>query len=187
MNTLAKEFTFASGQTIQLVQGDITSEKTDAIVNAANRYLQHGAGVAGAIVRKGGQAIQKESDAWVQRRGLVESGSPAWTTGGKLPVRYVIHAVGPVWGEGEEEAKLSAAIGGSMRVAEELKLQSIALPAISTGIFGFPRHLAAKVILTAIRGYFEQHTGSLKLVRVVIYDEGMIKTFEKAWHDLIAP
>ncbi len=187
MNTLAKEITYSSGQTVQLIQGDITAEKTDAIVNAANRYLQHGAGVAGAIVRRGGQVIQKESDDWVQRYGLVEAGAPAWTSGGKLPVRYVIHAVGPVWGEGDEEVKLRAAISGSLKVAEDLKLESIALPAISTGIFGFPRHLAAKVILSTIRDYFEEHTGSLKLVRVVIFDEGMTKTFEKAWHDLIGP
>jgi len=187
VNTLAKEITFASGSTLQLVNGDVTSEKTDAIVNAANRYLQHGGGVAGVIVRRGGPVIQKESDAWVLAHGLVESAAPAWTSGGDLPVRYVIHAVGPVWGEGDEEAKLAAAVAGSLKVADDLKLESIALPAISTGIFGFPRHLAAKIILTTIRDYLDQPKGSLKLVKVVIYDGGMIKTFEKAWHDHIGP
>src|SRR5512146_1149315 len=98
MNTIILETLFASGQALQLVQGDITLEKTDAIVNAANRYLRHGGGVAGAIVQKGGAVIQQESDEWVQSHGEVVSTSPAWTSGGKLAARYVIHAVGPVWG-----------------------------------------------------------------------------------------
>ncbi len=185
MNKIEQEITFKSGQTLQLVLGDITLEKTDAIVNAANRYLQHGAGVAGAIVRRGGPSIQKESDAWVEKRGEVMHDSPAVTSGGKLAARYVIHAVGPVWGEGDEEKKLSDAIAGSLRAAQGLKLESISIPAISTGIFGFPRHLAANIILTTIRDTLEANPGSLKLVKVVINDEGMIKTFAKAWHALL--
>ena len=183
MNTIILETLFASGQALQLVQGDITLEKTDAIVNAANRYLRHGGGVAGAIVQKGGAVIQQESDEWVQSHGEVVPTSPAWTSGGKLAARYVIHAVGPVWGEGNEEKKLSQAVTGSLRTAEDLKLDSVALPAISTGIFGFPRKLAAEIILTSIRDYLVGHKGSLKQIRVVINDEGMVKTFAKAWHD----
>ncbi len=183
MNTLVQETVFESGRKLQLVLGDITAEKTDAIVNAANRYLQHGAGVAGAIVRKGGPAIQRESDAWVEAHGAVQSAEPAVTSAGKLPARYVVHAVGPVWGEGDEENKLSLAVAGSLRAAQARGLESIALPAISTGIFGFPRHLAAQIILTSIRDYLKRTPGSLKVVRVVINDEGMSKTFAKAWHD----
>ena len=177
------ETILASGQTLQLVQGDITSESIDAIVNAANTYLQHGAGVAGAILRQGGPAIQHESDAWVQTRGPVNHAEPAWTSGGNLPCRYVIHAVGPVWGDGEEDAKLTAAVAGSLKIADELKLESIAMPAISTGIFGFPKERAAKVIFTAIRNYFAYHLSSLKLVKLVLYDESTVNIFKKAWHD----
>jgi len=165
------------------VQGDITSESTDAIVNAANQYLQHGAGVAGAILRQGGPGIQQESDAWVQTHGPVSHAAPAWTSGGNLSCRYVIHAVGPVWGNGDEDAKLTAAVAGSLQIADELKLGSIAMPAISTGIFGFPKERAAKVIFTAIRDYFAGHLSGLKLVKLVLYDESTLNVFEKAWHD----
>ena len=183
MNKTILETKFASGQTLLLVLGDITLEKTDAIVNAANRYLQHGAGVAGAIVRRGGPSIQRESDAWVDTHGEVLPAEPAVTPGGKLAARYVIHAVGPVWGEGDEEQKLGDAVAGSLRKAQELKLKSVSLPAISTGIYGYPRHEAARVILTAIRDFLQQDPGTLQLVKVVINDEGMIRTFAKAWND----
>ena len=88
------------------------------------RYLQHGAGVAGAILRRGGPAIQRESDAWVQRHGPVSHAAPAWTSGGNLACRIVIHAVGPVWGDGDEDAKLAEAVTGSLRLADELGLAS---------------------------------------------------------------
>ncbi len=97
MNDLLISTTISSGTTLQLVHGDITAETSDAIVNAANENLSHGAGVAGAISRQGGPEIQTESDAWVRKHGPVSYAEPAWTTGGKLPCRYVIHAVGPVW------------------------------------------------------------------------------------------
>jgi len=148
VNTVLAETVLASGQIFQLVQGDITAETTDAIVNAANRALRHGAGVAGAILRRGGEVIQQESDAWVREHGPVSHAEPAWTSGGALPCRYVIHAVGPVWGDaqkpgagGDEDAKLAAAVTGSLSVAESLGLKSISLPAISTGVFGFPSML----------------------------------------------
>jgi O-acetyl-ADP-ribose deacetylase (regulator of RNase III) len=130
MNTIQVEVTLPSGQTLQLVQGDITIEQVDAIVNAANEHLQHGGGVAWAILRRGGEVIQEESDAWVRAHGAVSHAAPAWTSGGRLPCRYVIHAVGPVWGDGDEDAKLAAAITGSLRVADELKCATIALPAL---------------------------------------------------------
>ncbi len=186
MNRLIKETVLTSGQTLQLVHGDITTETVDAVVNAANKYLQHGAGVAGAILRRGGPTIQEESDAWVQTHGPVSHAAPAWTSGGNLAARYVIHAVGPVWGEGEEEFKLAAAIAGSMKVAGELRVESIALPAISTGIFGFPRELAAKIIYTTIRDYFEKHISGLRLIKLVVFDETTLNVFEKAWNDHIS-
>ena len=186
MNNLLHETVLSAGQTLQLVRGDITAETTDAIVNAANQYLQHGAGVAGAILRRGGPAIQRESDAWVQKHGPVSHLAPAWTSGGNLGCRIVIHAVGSVWGDGDEEFKLANAIRGSLRLADELGLASIAFPAISTGIFGFPKERAAGVMFASIREYLEKPSG-LKLVRLVLYDPATITAFEKAWHDQIKP
>jgi O-acetyl-ADP-ribose deacetylase (regulator of RNase III) len=186
MNSLLFETILPAGQTIQLVQGDITAETTDAIVNAANAHLQHGAGVAGAILRRGGPTIQWESDAWVKAHGPVSHTAPAWTTGGELPCRFVIHAVGPVWGDGEEDAKLAAAFTGSLQVADDLKLASIAFPAISTGIFGFPKERAAGVMFTTLQEYFGKPSG-LRLVRLVLYDPATVTAFERTWHDHFDP
>ena len=191
MNSTLFETLLPSGTKLQLAQGDITVEKTDAIVNAANEYLQHGAGVAGAIARRGGPVIRKESDAWVKQHGLVSHEAPAWTSGGNLPAKYVIHAVGPVWGDtqspeagGDEDAKLAAAVTGCLRVAEELHLTSIALPAISTGIFGFPKDRAAGVILQSIEKYFLERPGSsIRLARLVLYDQTTLTSFSKVWDD----
>ena len=107
------------------MQGDITQEQVDAIVNAANSHLQHGGGVAGVIAHKGGQVIQQESHAWVRAHGPVSHAKPAYTSAGRLPCRYIIHAVGPVWGAGDEDHKLSAAVRGSLERADELNLRSI--------------------------------------------------------------
>jgi len=108
MNTLLVEHNLPAGQIIQIVQGDITTEEVDAIVNAANEHLQHGGGVAWAISKKGGPAIQKESDAWIRHHGSVPHARPAWTACGLLPAKYVIHAVGPVWGDADEDNKLES-------------------------------------------------------------------------------
>lgn len=182
MNKPVIEHTFLTGKQLVLVQGDLTDEAVDAIVNAANEHLAHGAGVAGAIVRKGGQQIQDESRQWVQEHGLVRHAEPAYTHAGKLPCKVVIHAVGPRWGEGDEEAKLEAAVRGSLKRAEELRLGSIAFPAISTGIFGFPAALAAKVMLTTIADYLSGTSASgVRQVRVVLYDRATLQTFLESW------
>jgi O-acetyl-ADP-ribose deacetylase len=181
VNTVLAERLLPTGQTIQIAQGDITAETTDAIVNAANEYLQHGAGVAGAIARKGGLAIQKESEAWVHKNGTVSHSKPAWTSGGNLAAKYVIHAVGPVWGDGDEDAKLAAAIQGSLEVAETLNCSSISFPAISTGIFGFPKERAAGVIFSAIENYFLLRRSGIRLVKLVLFDESAINAFMGAW------
>jgi O-acetyl-ADP-ribose deacetylase (regulator of RNase III) len=142
--------------------------------------------VAGAITRGGGPQIQAESDAWVRRHGLVTHEQPAVTGAGNLPCRYVIHAVGPVWGSGDEHAKLSAAVRGALRRAEELGLASLAFPAISTGIFGFPKEQAAVVMLEAMLAYFEQHPdSSLRQVRVTIIDQPTLQAFVQAWDEQI--
>jgi O-acetyl-ADP-ribose deacetylase (regulator of RNase III) len=138
------------GVLIRVVRGDITEEIVDAIVNAANSRLAHGGGVAGAIVRRGGAAIQEESDAWVERHGEVPTGGAAITGAGTLKARFVIHAVGPVWGSGDEDGKLARAVRSAVDLARERGLESISLPAISSGIFGFPKDRCAKVILQVV-------------------------------------
>jgi O-acetyl-ADP-ribose deacetylase (regulator of RNase III) len=182
MNTVLSEHVLPTSQTIQIVQGDITTEAVDAIVNAANEHLQHGGGVAWAISKKGGPAIQKESDAWIRQHGLVPHSYPAWTSGGLLPAKYVIHAVGPVWGDGDEDKKLSEAVTGSLRIADELKCSSMALPAISTGIFGFPKDRAAGIIFSEIEKYFTDNESNLKVVKLTLFDQETVDVFLKTWH-----
>ncbi|HEX2996432.1 MAG TPA: macro domain-containing protein [Anaerolineales bacterium] len=184
MNKVLTEHNLPTGQTIQIVQGDITIEEVDAIVNAANEHLQHGGGVAWAISKKGGPAIQKESDSWIRHRGTVSHERPAWTSAGQLPAKYVIHAVGPVWGTSEADGKLEAALTGSLRVADELKCSSIALPAISTGIFGFPKERAAGIIFAALERYFTENPASrLRQIRLVLFDQSTVDVFLKSWQD----
>jgi len=164
------------------MHGDITSSAADAIVNAANPSLLHGGGVAGAIVRKGGKIIQQESSAWVRKHGPAGPGHPAMTGAGDLPARVIIHAVGPVWGEGNEDLKLQTAIMASLETAESHSLTSIALPAISTGIFRFPKARAARIILGAIETFVSGHpNSSLHDIRIVIIDQPTLDVFLDAF------
>lgn len=182
MNDVLIERILPAGQSIQISQGDITAETTDAIVNAANERLHHGAGVAGAIVRRGGRTIQQESDEWIRVHGPVSHSHPAWTSGGQLHAKYVIHVVGPVWGAGDEDAKLAESVIGALHLADELKLSSLAMPAISTGIFGFPRQRAAKIILHAIHEYFSiSSSSSIRQVRIVLFDRAGVEAFLESW------
>jgi len=154
------------GKFIVIVHGDITEEDVDAIVNAANSYLKHGGGVAGAIVRKGGDIIQKESDAI----GYCPVGEAVVTTGGRLKAKYVIHAVGPRWGEGDEERKLRSAVFNALKRATELKLKKVSLPAISTGIFGYPKREGTKVILETCINFLKDQETTLEEVRLCNLD-----------------
>jgi O-acetyl-ADP-ribose deacetylase (regulator of RNase III) len=178
MSTIHYTRAYPSGLKLEIAQGDLTTEEVDAIVNAANSHLKHGGGVAGAISRRGGPSIQTESDAWVHAYGPVTHSRPAWTRAGSLPCKYVIHAVGPVWGEGDEDARLAAAITASLNLAEKLQCASLAMPAISTGIFGFPRVRAAKVILGALHTWAGEHGDSrLRVVRLVLFDSDSLQDF----------
>ncbi len=178
--------TFPSGHVLEIAQGDITAQKVDAIVNAANARLMHGGGVAGAIARKAGPALIEESRAWVRQHGPVSAENPAHTTGGDLPCRYVIHAVGPVWRGGHhgEADTLRTAVYAVLRRAAELDLRSLALPAISTGIFGFPMRQAARVTLAAIADYCAASPQSLPaLIRLVLYDRRAAGIFLNVWEE----
>lgn len=178
MSHLKASYELSPTTRLEIAQGDLTQERVDAIVNAANQHLAHGAGIAGAISHAGGAVIDQESAAWVQQHGPVSHAEPAYTQAGKMPARYVIHAVGPVWGSGDEQRKLADAVTGSLRRADALGLQSIAFPSISTGIFGFPKDLAAKVDFKALKDYFAGPTPSgLKLVRLVLWDDDTLAVF----------
>jgi O-acetyl-ADP-ribose deacetylase (regulator of RNase III) len=175
---------FTTGQILEISRGDLTRESTDAIVNAANSRLMHGGGVAAAIARQGGDAINRESSKWVKKNGPVTHAKPAFTSGGKLPCKFVIHAVGPVWGDGEENQKLSMAVSGCLKTAEDLKINSIAFPAISTGIFGFPKDQAAEIFMLTFVEYFKKHPKSaVTLVKIVLLDEETLHAFSQAYQN----
>jgi O-acetyl-ADP-ribose deacetylase (regulator of RNase III) len=160
--------------TIELVQGDITELDTDAIVNAANAQLQLGGGVAGAINRKGGPAIQAECDA----HGPIRVGEAAITTGGRLKARHVIHAVGPRMGvDRPEDELLAGATRHSLKLADQHGLKSIAFPAISTGIFGYPIGRCATVMLSTATDYLKGQT-ALERVIFCLYTRADYAVFE---------
>jgi len=165
---------------IQLFQGDITDLATDAIVNAANTSLKLGGGVAGAIARKGGPRIQEECDGI----GGTSVGGAVITTGGNLKAKHVIHAVGPVHGMEHEDAKLKDATLNSLRLADKHNLKSLAFPAISTGVFGFPKDRCAIIMLSTAIAYLE---GPTKLERVVfcLYNQQTLKIFKDTLESLI--
>ena len=155
----------------------MTAERVDAIVNAANSNLAHGGGLAGAIVARGGAMIQEESD----KLAPVATGNAAVTSAGTLPCRWVIHAVGPVWGEGDEEASLRSAVRASLDRAAELGATSLALPAISTGIFGYPKKEGTATIVGEARSWLDGHPdSSLTTVRFTAFDEPTAELFADA-------
>jgi len=157
---------------LELVQGDITELDTDAIVNAANSQLILGGGVAGAIRRKGGPAIQEHCS----KVGPLRVGQAAITTAGNLKAKHVIHAVGPRMGEGDEDEKLKNATLSSLRLADENNLENIAFCAISTGIFGFPIDRCAKIMLANTIDYLNGDT-NIKKVVFCLYDKPAYEVF----------
>ncbi len=168
-------------RTLRLVKGDITERQVDAIVNAANSHLKHGGGVAGAIVRKGGQIIQEESD----KIGYVPVGSAAITTAGSLPVKAVIHAVGPRMGEGDEDNKLKNAVLSVLKLASEKGFKSISMPAISSGIFGFPKDRCAEILVGESKAFLQSHPeSSLEVVEFCIFDDETLKHFIRVFDEL---
>lgn len=169
-----------NGKKIEVVMGDITEEKTDAIVNAANRHLSHGGGIAGAIVRKGGEIIQIESNKIIEKRGPLKTGEALITRAGNLPCKYVIHTVGPVWGEGDEENKLKRAIESSLQVATENLLKSISIPAVSCGIFGFPKKRGTEIIYKTVKDFLKNRETTIELVRLIGVGDEIPNLFREA-------
>jgi O-acetyl-ADP-ribose deacetylase (regulator of RNase III) len=181
-NRLAHKICVSATQTIQIRQADITEEHVDVIVNAANGQLAHGGGIAGVIAKKAGPPLEEESRRWIDTHGPIATGNVAVTGPGRLACQKVIHAVGPVWHGGDrgEPALLGAAVLNSLIKADELGLQSIAIPAISSGIFGFPKELCAEISLrTAIRFYKQRPGSSIRLIRFTNVDTETVSIFYK--------
>jgi O-acetyl-ADP-ribose deacetylase (regulator of RNase III) len=168
---------------ILLVQGDITSQRVDAIVNAANSSLMGGGGVDGAIHRKGGRAIIEECRrlrATTLPRGL-PPGHAVATTAGELDARWVIHTVGPVYSKNEDRSNILASCHTeSLRIAGELGARTVAFPAISTGVYGYPLDDAAVVAVRAVRDATAGDSAGVKEIRFVLFDEQAFGAFERA-------
>jgi O-acetyl-ADP-ribose deacetylase (regulator of RNase III) len=169
-------------QVIRLIKGDITEQNVDVIVNPANSFLKHGAGVAGAIVRKGGNIIQIESD----KIGFVPVGSSVITSSGKLPCSAIIHTVGPNMGEGNEDFKLSKSIHNSLSLASQKGYTSISIPAISSGIFGFPKDRCADILLDESIKFLNNtnNNTTLQLIEFCILDDETLYHFKMKFKKL---
>lgn len=156
---------------IEVVTGDLTQQPVDAIVNAANEHLAHGGGVAAAIVRAGGSTIQAESDRWVAEHGPLQPGHAAITSAGVLTAEKVIHVVGPRFRNGQDNSGLlRQAVEAGLNAAKSQHCRSIAMPAISAGIFGYPRPEACQVIAQTVQDWIDANPDSLDRVLLVGYD-----------------
>jgi len=170
---------------LKLVQGDITEQSTGAMVNAANSSLMGGGGVDGAIQRAGGPAILEECKKIVAEKGRLPAGQAVITTGGRLPARYVIHTVGPIWrgGSANEAQILASAYKESLALSVNHKLISISFPSISTGAYSYPLKEAASIALKSVTDFLEQDS-SLKEVTFVLFDRTTFSAYQQALKDL---
>ncbi len=167
---------------LKLLPGDITGQDTDAIVNAANSGLMGGEGVDGAIHRAGGPAILEECKKIVSRIGRLETGKAVITTGGNLKARFVIHTVGPVWrgGTNSESELLASAYRECLKLATGYKLKRIAFPSISTGVYGYPVDLAAKVAINEVILFLKEIPTPLEEVIFILFDERTLRAYQDA-------
>ncbi len=177
------EIRIKENRILTLVEGDITERNVDAIVNPANSYLQHGGGVAAAIVSKGGNIIQEESN----KIGFVKVGSSVTTSSGALPCKTIIHTIGPRMGEGNEDEKLSKAINSCLELGLRKGFQSISIPAISSGIFGFPKDRCAKILVNEAIAFLEKLdklSGNVQVVEFCILGNDTIEAFQNEFTNL---
>lgn len=172
------------GKQIIIKKGDITEEHVDAIVNPANGQLIHGGGAAKAIVVYGGEEIQRESNLIIRKSGMIPTGKAVITGSGRLPCKYVIHAVGPKMGEGNEDEKLRKAVWSALTLAELYNLESISMPAISTGIFRFPKEICADILISTSVKFLNQRDINLKKVVLCNNDDETYNIFLKKMEDL---
>jgi O-acetyl-ADP-ribose deacetylase (regulator of RNase III) len=171
---------------LAIIQGDITQQATDAIVNAANPGLMGGGGVDGAIHRAGGSAILEECKQIVAKRGRLPTGKAVITTGGNLPAKHVIHTVGPIWQGGNkgEAALLESAYRESLKLAAEHKLTSLSFPSISTGAYGYPVAEAAKVAIRTVVSFLTEQVTSVKEVVFVLFDSRTYQAYSSALEEV---
>ncbi|WAM33830.1 macro domain-containing protein [Caldicellulosiruptor morganii] len=169
---------------IVIKKGDITKEQVDAIVNAANSHLRHGGGVALAIVKAGGVEIQRESDEIIKKIGILPTGHAVITNAYNLPCKFVIHTVGPVYGEGDEDEKLYRAIYNSLYLAHLYNLKSIAFPAVSSGIFGFPKDRCARILIDTAIEFLENIQTGIEKVVFCLFDDETYGYFEEYYNKL---
>ncbi len=172
---------------VSMIQGDITKQATDAIVNAANSSLMGGSGVDGAIHRAGGPAVSEACKQIVAREGRLPTGKAVVTTGGNLKARYVIHTVGPVWhgGSGNEAEFLRSAYCQCLKLATENELASISFPSISTGAYGYPVNEAAKTAVNAVVSFVKEQPTSLRDVVFVLFDSRTYQSYCSALRTLL--
>jgi O-acetyl-ADP-ribose deacetylase (regulator of RNase III) len=185
MQNPPREITIGQAR-LAIIQGDITRQATDAIVNAANSGLMGGGGVDGAIHRAGGSAILEECKQIVAQQGRLPTGQAVITTGGNLKAKYVIHTVGPVWHGGAkgEAALLESAYTESLKLAAANKLSRVSFPSISTGAYGYPLAEAAAIALRTAKAFLSQQPGSLKEVVFVLFDDNSYRAYAKALEGL---
>jgi len=171
---------------LRLIQGDITKQDTEAIVNAANSSLMGGGGVDGAIHRAGGPAILEECKQIVARQGRLPTGKAVMTTGGNLKASYVIHTVGPVWHGGNkgEPELLASAYYESLKLAADNNLASVSFPSISTGAYGYPVDRASRVAIRAVDAFLRQRATSLREVVLVVFDSQAFTAYSLALREI---
>jgi putative ATPase len=167
---------YPGDRAFEVVTGDLLAEPVDAIVNAANGHLAHGGGVAAAIARAAGPALEQDGDRIVAERGPIPVGEAVVTTAGRLPFRGVIHAVGPHQGVGREEERLAQALEAAFLRAHERGWASVSFPAVSSGIFAVPLSVCARAYVRAVRGFFAAHPDtSLRTVRLCLFDGPLVE------------
>ena len=170
-----------AGTAVSARQADLTRQEVDAVVNAANEYLTHGGGLAAAIVTAGGWEIQEESDRWVAEHGPLSPGVAAVTGGGRMPARMVIHVAGPRYRAGQDnEGLLRTAVRAALDAALERKCRTVAMPAISAGIFGYPLGEAADKIASECVAWAGEHPGALGEIRLVGFNKAAEEAFAAA-------
>ncbi len=172
---------------LSVIQGDITRQATEAIVNAANSSLMGGGGVDGAIHHAGGSAILEECKQIVSKQGRLPTGQAVITAAGNLKARFVIHTVGPVWQGGNkgEPELLASAYQESLKVAAENNLSSISFPSISTGAYGYPTAEAARVALSTVASFLKERDTSIKEVVFVLFDAATLASYSSALGEIV--
>ena len=179
--------TILNNTKLSIVQGDITKQTTDAIVNAANPSLMGGGGVDGAIHRAGGPAILQECKRIVAKQGRLATGKAVISTGGNLKAKYVIHTVGPIWhgGTGNEAELLESAYYECLKLATDCELSSISFPSISTGAYGYPVAEAARIAIRTVVSFLKEQATSIKEVVFVLFDSRTYGTYCSALQEIL--